>query len=301
MPLLMQQSFNQSYIKQYLIDVHNYVHDEMNRSEDLCRLLELDYENNNQCVDYNDYLTQGVYLLRYAYAYIFEYKLMYRNLLDVYEKNTIHILSIGCGACIDFDALYLVLNQNMIWSYTGIDRINWSTNFKHPLFSAHSLASCIETSLEDYCDKNSCSTPIDVLVFPKSISEISAKELYNIHSLPLSDKLYILVSARNGSTDDVKLKSLIHCYFEERLGYTVLEHISKSDLEGKIRTHDNHFPHPSITIDFLTKKLQTGCKKYEYCLEDKKENCYNKIHRWPILNANEVCYDIVVLEKTNDN
>ncbi len=179
MSLLMQQHFSQTYIEKYLNNIYNYVLDTIEDEENLCNLLNLDYTNNNQNVDYSNILTQGIYLLRYAYAYIFEYKLMYTELLDMYEKNNINILSIGCGTCIDFDALLLLkdkLNKRFTkgLTYTGIDPVCWNDNLKHKYFTTDkkSKLNCIQSNLEDYCNNKDITKLIDVLVFPKSISEI---------------------------------------------------------------------------------------------------------------------------------
>lgn len=72
-----------------------------------------------------------MYLLRYAFAYAFEYSRMYRNVLaQMDDVNNISVTSVGCGSMIDYwplvHALEMKRKIDCSIRYVGIDKIDWN-------------------------------------------------------------------------------------------------------------------------------------------------------------------------------
>ena len=85
--------------------------------------------------DYTDIHVQQLYLLRYVYAYAFEYKSMYESLLQRQRyKDNISVVSIGCGTMVDYWSLVEALKERGIRDctvkYRGIDSVDWNYKFK---------------------------------------------------------------------------------------------------------------------------------------------------------------------------
>lgn len=92
-------------INSYLDIICSDFHDYLNANVCLCDLKEVHYDA-GRIPDYSNIHVQQLYLLRYAYAYAFEYKQMYEYLFKRYSVGTpIHVMSIGCGNMIDYWSL----------------------------------------------------------------------------------------------------------------------------------------------------------------------------------------------------
>lgn len=79
------------YLEEIMEDFQNY----LNENPDLCNLKSVNF-NAGIIPDYSDIHVQQLYLLRYAFAYAFEYKRMYLALLNRQEyKNDIFCVIIG--------------------------------------------------------------------------------------------------------------------------------------------------------------------------------------------------------------
>ena len=92
-------------INDYLDDILEEFEDYVHSGIRLCDLKSVHFDA-GKIPDYSNIHVQQLYLLRYAYAYSFEYKCMYRTLLDRtnFRKN-ISVTSIGCGSMLDYWAL----------------------------------------------------------------------------------------------------------------------------------------------------------------------------------------------------
>lgn len=109
-------------INDYLDDILEEFEDYVHSGIRLCDLKSVHFDA-GKIPDYSNIHVQQLYLLRYAYAYSFEYKCMYRTLLDRtnFRKN-ISVTSIGCGSMLDYWALANVVPRSCDIRYRGIER-----------------------------------------------------------------------------------------------------------------------------------------------------------------------------------
>lgn len=136
------------------------------------------YEATN-APNYRVAMVQLLYLLRYLPAYLAEYYQMYKTLL---EKHFLiadpAVLSIGCGCGIDLWALAIALKdvkrdpRDLRW--TGIDAVEWrhsdDVGLEAWFLTPRSIGEFDRLPEEDY----------NVILFPKSIGELSEDELHKL-------------------------------------------------------------------------------------------------------------------------
>ena len=118
------------YLQTVYEDLQRYVDSDVC----LCKFKELNFEA-GALPDYEDINIQQLYLLRYAFAYAFEYSRMYLDVLSQMDGvNGISVTSVGCGSMIDYWALVHALEMKNKLDcgirYVGIDKIDW--NYKIP-------------------------------------------------------------------------------------------------------------------------------------------------------------------------
>lgn len=164
-------------ITQYLQAVYEDLQTYVDNDVCLCKLKELNFEA-GALPDYEDINIQQLYLLRYAFAYAFEYSRMYLNVLSkMDDANSISVTSVGCGSMIDYWALVHALEMKSKIDcnirYVGIDEIDW--NYKIPQRQNDEVHYLIG-NVADFFTNNSQFIS-DVYFFPKSISEFSDSEL----------------------------------------------------------------------------------------------------------------------------
>ncbi|MBR3516060.1 MAG: hypothetical protein IKO10_07075 [Lachnospiraceae bacterium] len=103
--------------------------------EELQTVLGINYRNaQEEDFHYDDELFNAVYLLRYGYAYAFEYAFLYKMVIDDYDplQNIFGVTSLGCGSCIDAWALAYAKNQvnpELSLRYVGMDMVRWGIQF----------------------------------------------------------------------------------------------------------------------------------------------------------------------------
>lgn len=86
------------YLQTVYEDLQRYVDNDVC----LCKFKELNFEA-GALPDYEDINIQQLYLLRYAFAYAFEYSRMYLDVLSQMDGvNGISVTSVGCGSMIDY-------------------------------------------------------------------------------------------------------------------------------------------------------------------------------------------------------
>ena len=152
-----------------------------------------DYRNANfdETVDYHDEAIQLIYILRYGYAYAFEYKHMYQNVMDELRlsgKKNIEIDSIGCGSGIDLWSLIEAIEgkeksfERIKWN--GIDLVDWYYDIsKTSLLSAPSCLRNEKVHMNAagyYEQKETISA--DIIFFPRSITDIDSSYLHSIYN-----------------------------------------------------------------------------------------------------------------------
>ena len=85
-------------ITQYLQDIYEDLQRYVDNDVCLCKFKELNFEA-GALPDYEDINIQQLYLLRYAFAYAFEYSRMYLDVLSQMDDvNNISVTSVGCGS-----------------------------------------------------------------------------------------------------------------------------------------------------------------------------------------------------------
>lgn len=292
-------------INEYLDNILNDFKQYISSDVKLCDLKDVHFDA-GRIPDYSNIHVQQLYLLRYAYAYAFEYKRMYRSLLKrMHLGEEIRVTSIGCGSMIDYWALAHVVPSTCKIRYRGIDVINWSYQMeKRPKDDVQFIqADVLDLFL---------ATPelvADAYIFPKSISEFSHDDIKRISEafgkkVPEKNTVYFLFSLR---TEDGSMErdlnstrqifdTMIDSGFattDQYNSYTVL----KKDIQGKkICKVDDDFRHPGDVIDFL-KDLHTCCMNYTD--NNCKSDCKDRLGRWPILNCQQARWQLFEFQKRN--
>ena len=205
-------------ITQYLQKINEDLQKYIDNDVCLCKFKKLNFEAGS-LPDYEDINIQQLYLLRYAFAYAFEYSRMYRDVLDKMDDvNNISVTSVGCGSMIDYWSLVHALEMkrkiDCSIRYVGIDKIDW--NYKIRQRQNDELHYLIRNAADFFTNNSRFIS--DVYFFPKSISEFSDSELNVMANSLLSkkiqkDRFFVCISLREdqGSMDrDIqKTKCLI--------------------------------------------------------------------------------------------
>lgn len=182
-----------SYLHDQYQSFERYYNDHRTETDFIEELRSLNYERQDD-VDgqefaeiYSKRYIQELYALRYMYAYAYEYREIFRRLLNEQQlSGVINVLSVGCGYGVDYWALReaLVENDNeenrVFVKYTGIDEIHWFKRWGQDYLNM--LPGNIEYREEDAVEyfRGAVKLPYNVIVFPKSISEFSEDEFATI-------------------------------------------------------------------------------------------------------------------------
>lgn len=128
--------------------------------------------------DYRKPLIQQLYLLRYLYAYFYEYYSAFGDMFELADgdvKSGYNVLSIGCGAGFDYAALKSVIKDNeldeyvQIIRYNGIDTVCWNDSWEK---EGYDLFTIDIQDFRTWLDKNAdIFSKSDIILFPKSIGE----------------------------------------------------------------------------------------------------------------------------------
>lgn len=197
-------------INDYITGILYQFREYLDEGHTLCDLKSVNFSQDN-IPDYHDVHLQQYYLLRYAYAYAFEYKKIYETLLrrmqsdplyDFSWQNVIRVHSIGCGTMLDYWALARVLEQagrsETIIDYTGIDLVDWRDRM--PARRWDRVTFRHRDVIEELSGYSSLDS--DIFIFPKSISEFSDEAFAALCNLfqnkPISSDVFcILISLRS--------------------------------------------------------------------------------------------------------
>ena len=286
------------FLDSVLSDFEMYIHS----GQDLCKLWGTHYDA-GKIPDYSDINIQQLYLLRYAYAYAFEYKTMYSHLFaQSVLPNNVEVTSVGCGSMVDYWSLERVIGSRSAISYRGIDAIDW--HYKFPVKATDSANYFCGDAMA-FFENNALTS--DIYIFPKSISEFTATDIQSLANCftaerVLKDKVYFLFSLRTdpGSIQRDSVKTsiiynrMIQCGFHTEDQRGQFYHFVDSIKGKKIREVDNDFAHPGSVIDCL-KELYAECVGFNSC--PKKEDCKNRLGRWPILNCNQAAWQLFTFER----
>lgn len=221
-------------------------------------------------MDYTSDPAQAMYILRYLYGYAYEYKRMYRELLDrePLSGNTLAVTSIGCGNMVDYWSLRTALRERpetaAAVDYTGVDISGWSRRF-HIRAASGDRAKFVQMDAAAYL-KEPDRAASDVYIFPKSIGEFDGRNtvggevLTGIRNglrdvLRASDKerVWLLISLPQSPYEDYAEKGRAKCAFLreglEEAGFVTSDPVdafftTPEEQWGTIRQADSSFSYP---------------------------------------------------------
>lgn len=270
---------------------------------DFCSLRNFDIASGKWCPDYANPLHREFYYLKYASAYIVEYYLAFKQIFDsnlLTANSHITTLSLGCGAMLDlvgFNAS-MANYKNVSPIYFGIDIVDWNCNETKNINNA-SLYTC---GIENF-NNDLCNFPYDIIIFPKSISDIPEIHLTNfansISCSKLSNNICIINSKRDKvDIDEFRAKNFCNM-LAERCGYdidTIEQNINNIDGGTKIENLIGNGFKFNDDIGWFLKKFgeeRLNCK----CPEDDQQHCKDVLEKWPIRTKKFISYTIYHLEK----
>jgi hypothetical protein len=167
------------FIESTLNEICDNFFNEITKLDKLCDLKKIRFDGSN-IPDYSNPLVRQLYLLRYFPAYLVEYYLIYKKLIEYnHLELPFNILSIGCGCGIDYYGLFFAMKEaNIDFSsnvrYMGLDRIKWDYFYNMENDNCYLLHQDL-ANLKQF-DKNN----YNIIIFPKSIGEFSDQIFTNI-------------------------------------------------------------------------------------------------------------------------
>lgn len=298
-------------ITDYLDWIYTDFKNEINTGRHLCDLKRLTFES-GRLPDYRNIQIQRLYLLRYAFAYSFEYTHIYAKALHFLEyPHEISVASIGCGTFLDYWALVQSLTKNRITEenhkdciirYVGIDEIDW--NYKIPkreqdqlYFKKGNAASFFETN-ENWIS--------DIYFFPKSISEFNRDEITAMvdnfrQKSFLKNKVVFCFSIRSNeysrSLDTQKTRQIILALENNGFHQKYAIHVGSPSVQNiGIIALDPDYRYPQDAYDYVV-HLNEKCSAYL----EKGKNCYTECNtyltRKPTTKTGYITYQIIVFER----
>ena len=287
------------FLDNVLADFREYV----DNQDKLCDLLDAHFDG-GKVPDYSTKPIQQLYLLRYAYAYAFEYKCMYRELSKrINLGKQLKVTSIGCGNRLDYWSLVHAIGQNCSIQYIGLDKIDWSYRFKAR--SGDIARTSIYNAVDAFFEAGNFSS--DIYIFPKSISEFTTEEVQTLANCFTDetikkDTIHFMFSLRTSSLNiqsDIRKTKIFYdrltaCGFQTK--DKTSSHYEINDLsQGKaIFTVDSEFNRPNEVIDYL-QDLYRRCTKIGACT--RTADCLGRLRRLPILTCKQAAWQIFTFKR----
>lgn len=290
-------------INNYIYGVYEEFKEYVDNNDGLCLLRDMTFEGGH-VPDYSDVHVQQYYLLRFAFAYAFEYKKMYARLLENVGtfNGSVKVCSLGCGAMIDYWALTEILSDKglgkTVVDYTGIDVIDWNYKFEA---RERDGVDFIHGNAKDRLS-GADALDYDVYIFPKSISEFSndnfSDMINNIARKNSKDKFYVLISLRteenNQNSDMERSRQIIdtlcangyHTTADPKLHWSFIKKSSG------IKSLDRTFDYPNEAKELLC-NLTNNCGNKD-CASNM---CESTLKRSPILTANNIYYQVMEFDR----
>lgn len=202
---LQLQHFLTIFLKKYFKDFTDSI--EEASEEDICQLQQSFSKTWGPI--YSSKLHRSFYFIKYAVPYCIEYREIYLAILNsklLGNATSISVLSIGCGAMLDFIGFIYALrkiNSHLTWAYHGIDIVDWECKEISNASNANIKFTC--KGIGDISTEE-LNNHYDIIIFPKSISDIPSEEINAfISSLPkriLPNTLILVLSKRGRSSTD---------------------------------------------------------------------------------------------------
>ena len=211
----------------------------LNAGVPLCQCKTLTFKE-EQLPDYTNEIVQDFYIMRYGMAYAFEYKKLYKTMMenissDVLDELTIYnrdfeVVSLGCGNMIDYWALRRVFPEEYTINYHGIDVVDWNNKF--PCYPGDSM-DFQKCKISEYFSSCDCFSA-DAYIFPKSISEFDDEEIEAVCESwrdkgIYNDEVHLLFAMRS---TDTNLK--LDCKKAKKLSSTLASFGMKSNGPVKV-------------------------------------------------------------------
>ena len=289
-------------LENYLENIYRDLETDISHQGCLGQIKNLNYKDGN-IPNYNNKNIQQFYLLKYAYAYTYEYYIIYEQALRQLGKiENMEILSIGCGAFIDYNALKSIPQmQGKQVDYTGVDKVNW--NYKPLVQNGDKVQLKLGDGIAYFQSLEKLSA--DIYMFPKSICEFSFEEIEKIADCfvrknNVKDKFCICISLRNTSgrreEDLDKARILEHKILAK--GYIPSKENSNyyayTQYKG-INAYVRDYKYPNEVLEGLP-GIGEKCKTRNYCACFRQcESCFR---RSPILKTGEICYKVMTFERS---
>lgn len=249
---------------------------------------------------YNYANMQLLYMIRYFYAYMMEYK----HLFQYVRLDSFKVLSVGCGAYVDLLGLYLNNNQDKNVKYTGVDPAVWNyASLIKDFFPGSYEINHVAQDFDGLMHKPegiAYLSEANVIVFPKSIEylETILWESFIKQSNFQSPVIYLVMNAMyyEYQKDECKIDYLSRLFKEKGYG-------EKFVFEKKTRIPDYYveFPnapkYPKDMFDEWVPQLYTQCISSKDCR--KKEDCYLYNFNSPMIKTDTFHYKIYRLEKND--
>ena len=289
-------------ITDYLHDTFNLFLEEIDGMSSLCDLRNVSFES-GKLPDYTNRAQALLYCLRYHFGYAFEYEYIYRNhILNSFDSDQINVLSIGCGNGIDLWALDHAIqksgSQIRHINYMGVDRVDWKEYFDCSLDNHVKYIQCEITELQEEFEN------IDVLILPKSISELRQEDLVHLADIidQCTNELYVVASFREESYNinvDSKMFAGLIAMLEYN-GFEISEGHPKdicsiAESRGILSISDD-YKYPDDVKNYLLNLSSV-------CLEKAEDDaecqilCPQKLSRSPILRTDHIRYNIVKIRR----
>jgi hypothetical protein len=251
--------------------------------------------------NYNNELNQEYYLLKYFPAYFIEYYTSFKDFFQLYRKKSLKVISIGCGAGIDFYALECYIEKSklkIILDYTCIDVIDWQYKPDDIRFN-YIHSDILQT------DKNLFDN-VDLIIFPKILTELEDSTLEYIGDLltnsNLKNELYFINSYITNDSHNSTKKDGINqfnkvCTKLKVNGYKIANNV-KCNSYKYFKTHMElkdiyRFNYPNEILDILF-NLKDNCK-FKNLEGYGCDNCNIKI--FPMMNTKYIANLIIKFEK----
>ena len=264
---------------------------------------------------YPDAFEQNIYLLRYFYAYYYEYRKIMEWICELLPE--INVVSIGCGSGIDALALkHITSHTPKKYSYIGIDIVNWRDA---KLFSDGDPITLYNTPIKH--DTENYLKNATVLFFPRSLSDITDRDMEDIEKwikecLCLEKNICVAASfiyrgnVNNGKPTGRQYDrySKIIKLFENKDYFVdeaeILELIKKDGEGDKIwNVDDEVFKKfkPNNLINFIYDEIPNNCKDYNnnkvHCNICEKNDEGKCEYKWPKTSLSSIHYKGVILRK----
>jgi len=134
-------------------------------SKGCCSLKSLDWSQGTP--NYSDPFVQQLYVLKYYWAYLCEYRTLYATLLPLLDGEPPNVISIGAGSEVDLAGLYFASGQSEHINYHGYDVVDWQIKPNLPTAARKFTHGCASGLA---CTSPS---PSNVILFPKSLGDIT--------------------------------------------------------------------------------------------------------------------------------